>query len=89
MSESLLRIVLNLFSLQFDHARKNKRMRTKPAVTVPRSSIKPSILLKESVNSTVQPSAETRAAVQEMLNGNSDIMKYDVIAKVCLSRLQT
>ncbi|KAL5262226.1 hypothetical protein ACHWQZ_G007818 [Mnemiopsis leidyi] len=69
----------------FDHARKNKRMRTKPAVTVPRSSIKPSILLKESVNSTVQPSAETRAAVQEMLNGNSDIMKYDVIAKKCLN----
>ena len=57
-------------------------MRTKPAVTVPRSSIKPSILLKESVNSTVQPSAETRVAVQEMLNGNSDIMKYEGIAKV-------
>jgi len=57
-------------------------MRTKPAVSVSRSCVKSSILLKEAVNSTVQPSSETRAGVQEMLNGNSDIMKYDGIAKV-------
>lgn len=72
-------------SHSFDHARKNKRMRTKPAVSVSRSSVKSSILLKEAVNSTVQPSSETRAVVQEMLNGNSDIMKYDGIAKKCLN----
>lgn len=72
--------MLSSVLFQFDHARKNKRMRTKPAISVSRS--KPSILLKETVSSTAQPSADNRTAVQEMLNGNSDIMKYDAIARV-------
>lgn len=72
-------------SYNFHHARKNKRMRTRPAVSVPRISVKPAILLKDAVNMAVQPSESNRATVQEMFNGNSDIMKYDGITRKCLN----
>ena len=44
---------------------------------------KPAIVLKESVNTGAQPGSSSKNAVQDMLNNSSDIMKYDIIAKVC------
>ena len=60
-------------SPQFESARKSKRMRTKPVS--PRG---------KAGTTSYEPTEENRTAVQEMFNGNSDIMKYELITKVAI-----